>query len=55
MPEEFSSCFVEVVRRDGWVVAPGVRVELLCGECLVKYRGSETEDDEEKVRGERGA
>ncbi len=49
MPEEYSSCFVEVVRRDGWVVAPGTRVEMLCGECLAKYKGSETEDDEEKI------
>ena len=51
MPEEYSSCFVEVARRDGWVIAPGSRVELLCGECLKGYKGSETEDDEEKMRG----
>jgi hypothetical protein len=50
MPEEYSSCFVEVTRRDGWVVAPGARVELLCGDCLPNYKGSETEDDDEKLR-----
>lgn len=49
MPEEYSSCFVEVTRRDGWVVAPGTRVELLCGECLKDYKGSETSDDDEKI------
>ena len=51
MPVEYSSCFVEVVRRDGWVVAPATRFELLCGECLADYKGSETTDDEEKMRG----
>jgi hypothetical protein len=51
IPEEYSSCFVEVVRRDGWVIAPGARAELLCGECLKDYKGSETSDDEEKMRG----
>lgn len=50
MPEEYFSCFVEVVRRDGWVVAPGSRVEFLCGACLRNYKGSETSDDEEKIR-----
>jgi hypothetical protein len=49
MPEDYSSCFVEVIRRDGWVVAPGSRVELLCGDCLKNYKGSETEDDDEKL------
>jgi hypothetical protein len=51
MPEEYSACFVEVVRRDGWVVAPATHFEMLCGDCLKDYKGSETEDDEEKVRG----
>ena len=49
MPEDYAACFAEVVRRDGWVVAPGSRVELLCGECLKNYKGSETEDDDEKL------
>lgn len=49
MPEEYSACFAEVIRRDGFVVAPGSRVELLCGECLKNYKGSETEDDDEKL------
>jgi len=50
MPDEYFSCFVQVVRRDGWVVAPGSRVEFLCGACLKKYEGSETHDDAEKIR-----
>ena len=51
MPDEYSACFVEVVRRDGWVIAPGSRVEFLCGQCLKNYEGSETHDDAEKIRG----
>lgn len=50
MPVEYSECFVQVVRRDGWVVAPGSRVEFLCGNCLRNYEGSETHDDAEKIR-----
>ena len=50
MPEEYSASFVEVVQRDGWVVAPGSRVEMLCGRCLKSYEGSETHDDAEKLR-----
>jgi len=52
MPAEYFACFVKVVQRDGWVVAPspGNRVELLCGECLKTYEGSETHDDGEKIR-----
>ena len=49
MPGEYFSCFVQVVQRDGWVVAPGSRVELLCGSCLRDYEGSETHDDGEKL------
>lgn len=55
MPAEYSQCFATVVQRDGWVVAPGSRVELLCGECLKNYMGHETADDEEKVHGRRDA
>ena len=51
MPDEYSACFVEVVRRDAWVIAPGSRVEFLCGQCLKNYEGSETHDDAEKIRG----
>ena len=50
MPDEYFSCFAKVVQRDGWAVAPGSRVEFLCGACLKKYEGSETHDDEEKIR-----
>jgi len=50
MPGEYSACFVKVVQRDGWVVAPGSKVEFLCGACLRNYEGSESRDDEEKIR-----
>ena len=53
MPAEYSACFVTVVQRDGWAVAPGSRVEFLCGTCLRNYEGHETRDDEEKIRGRR--
>jgi len=49
LPAEYFACFVQVVQRDGWVVAPGSRVELLCGACLKSYEGSETHDDAEKI------
>ncbi len=49
MPGEYFSCFVQVVKRDGWVVAPGSRVELICGVCLRDYEGSESRDDAEKI------
>jgi hypothetical protein len=49
MPAEYSACFMKVVQRDGWVVAPGSRCEMLCRECLKAYEGSETRDDAEKL------
>jgi hypothetical protein len=49
MPVEYFACFVKVVQRDGWVVAPGNTCALLCGECLKSYEGSETHDDAEKL------
>jgi hypothetical protein len=49
MPTEYTACFVEVVQRDGFVVAPGNRCEMICGECLKSYEGSETHDDAEKL------
>ena len=50
LPAEYSSCFRKVIADGGWVVAPGDRGDLLCGECLRTYEGSETHDDAEKVR-----
>jgi len=49
MPTEYARCFVQVVQRDGWVVAPGNTCSLLCGACLAAYEGSETHDDAEKL------
>jgi hypothetical protein len=52
MPEEYTACFLEVVERDGFVPAPGENnADMLCGACLAAYKGSETADDEEKIRG----
>ena len=52
LPAEYSACFQRVVRRDGWVIAPGHRCDFLCGECLKNYEpeGSESKDDGEKIR-----
>ena len=49
MPAEYTACFVKVAQRDGWVVAPGARCDLLCGACLATYEGSETHDDGENI------
>ncbi len=51
MPEEYTACFVQIVREDGFVPRPGVHLAFICGSCLRKYEGSETADDEEKIRG----
>ena len=50
MPAEYSACFLQVVREEGFVPRPGNQVAFLCGECLKNYEGSETRDDEEKIR-----
>ena len=50
LPAEYSACFAQVVQRDGWVVAPGNRCEMICGTCLKQhYEGSESRDDAEKL------
>lgn len=52
MPEDYTACFIDVVQRDGFVPAPGeASIAFLCGTCLATYKGSETADDEEKIRG----
>jgi hypothetical protein len=54
IPEEYTQSFAQAVAEDGWVPRPGANAaELICGDCLRKYAGHETMDDEEKVRGER--
>ncbi len=51
IPEEYTECFVQVVREDGFVPRPGTSPALICGECLRKYEGpgSETRDDAENM------
>ncbi|MEA2490499.1 MAG: hypothetical protein QOH21_2291 [Acidobacteriota bacterium] len=54
IPEEYTASFALAVAEDGWVPKPGANTpSLICGDCLTKYAGHETVDDEEKVRGER--
>ncbi len=54
IPEEFTKSFDEAVHEDGWVPRPGVNsAQLICRDCLMKYVGHETVDDEEKVQGRR--
>ncbi|HEX3579514.1 MAG TPA: hypothetical protein VHY33_13195 [Thermoanaerobaculia bacterium] len=51
LPEEYTACFVEVVNREGFVPAPGdANNAFLCGRCLATYKGSETADDDQKIR-----
>jgi hypothetical protein len=52
IPEEFTKCFDDAVHQDGWVPRPGANDgSLICRDCLMKYSGHETVDDEEKVQG----
>ena len=53
IPEEYTRNFDIAVHEDGWVPRPGPENSLICRDCLGKYSGHETVDDEEKVRGER--
>lgn len=53
IPEEYTSCFAQVIREDGFVPRPGNDLKLICGRCLLRYIGHETVDDEEKVQGRR--
>ena len=54
IPDEYTRSVDEAVHEDGWVPRPGANhASLICGECLVKYSGHETVDDEEKVKGHR--
>ena len=54
IPEEYTHSFALAVAEDGWVPRPGANTaHLICRDCLLKYAGHETVDDEEKVRGAR--
>jgi hypothetical protein len=50
IPEEYTACFTQIVREDGFVPRPGVELAFICGACLRNYEGHETVDDEEKIR-----
>lgn len=50
MPEEYTACFASVVAEDGFVPRPGVQLAMICGACAARYKGSETADDEAKIR-----
>ena len=55
IPEEYTLSFLDAVRMDGWVPRPGSNHEsLICRDCLLKYAGHETVDDQEKVEGRKG-
>ena len=52
IPDEYIQCFAEAVAKDGWAPRPGANsASLICRDCLMKYSGHETVDDEEKVQG----
>ena len=52
IPDEFTRAFDDAVHQDGWAPRPGANTpSLLCRDCLAKYAGHETVDDEEKVQG----
>lgn len=45
MPGDYTACFLEVVREDGFVPRPGNAAAFVCGACFQDYEGSETRDD----------
>ena len=53
IPHEFTSCFIQIIEEDGFVPRPGVAQAFICGQCLLRYEGHESVDDEEKVQGKR--
>jgi hypothetical protein len=54
IPDEYTKCFDDAVHQDGWAPRPGTNTaSLVCRDCLMKYAGHETVDDEEKVLGRR--
>lgn len=51
IPDEYTRSFDEAVHQDGWVPRPGSNdASLICRECLLRWAGHETVDDEEKIR-----
>ena len=55
MPGEYTRSFAAAVHEEGWVPRPGANEPaLICGQCLLKYSGHETMDDEAKVHGDKG-
>jgi hypothetical protein len=50
MPEEYTDCFARAVADEGWVPRPGNQPAFLCGTDAATYMGSETRDDEEKIK-----
>ena len=51
LPDEYIRSFDAAVHQDGWAPRPGNSHTLICHDCLLKYAGHETVDDEEKVHG----
>jgi hypothetical protein len=50
MPEDYLACFQQIVAEEGFVPRPGVSLALICGACAATYKGSETADDEAKIK-----
>ena len=52
IPAEYVDRFAKAVAEEGWVPRPGAEYwKMICGQCLRRYEGHESVDDEEKVRG----
>ncbi len=49
MPAEYRGAFTRCVIDQGWAPRPGAHLAMICGECLAKYEGHETRDDEAKI------
>jgi hypothetical protein len=53
IPDEYIRSFDEAVHQDGWSPRPGNVNVLVCRQCLLRFEGHESVDDEEKVQGRR--
>jgi hypothetical protein len=49
IPGEYTACFAQVVREEGFVPRPGAALALICRNCLKEYVGPGTESRDDEV------
>ena len=50
IPDEYIRSFDTAVHEEGWAPRPGSSNILVCRDCLLRYEGHESVDDEQKIR-----